>query len=44
MSQKEVFVHPLGFSVSINKEPPLRGAFPAALECGVQVLLSVVAA
>jgi hypothetical protein len=44
MWRKEKFVHLLGFSVSINKEPPLRGTFLAALQCGIQVLLSTMAA
>jgi hypothetical protein len=39
-----VFVHPLGFNVSINEEPLSRGAFPATLECGVQVFIPVRAA
>jgi hypothetical protein len=37
-----VFVHPLGFSVSINEEPLLGGTFLAALECGIQVFLPAV--
>jgi hypothetical protein len=43
MRQKEVFVHTLRFSMSINKEPFLGGAFPATLECGIQVFLPAVA-
>jgi hypothetical protein len=44
MRRKEKFVRLLGFSVSINKEPPLRGTFLAALQRGVQVLLSTMVA
>jgi hypothetical protein len=44
MRWKEVFVRPLEFSVSINKEPPLRGTFPAAHEHCIQVFLLAMAA
>jgi hypothetical protein len=44
MQRKEVFVHPLRFSMGINEEPFLGGAFLAALEGGVQVFRPTVVA
>jgi hypothetical protein len=43
MRRKEVFVRPLRFRVNFNKEPPLRGVCPSALEGGVQVFFLTVA-